>query len=96
MLAIGRLEGKEEVVKGEVEIELVEDDLPKELVEERELGDRAVVLEVVWVKVVLLEERTNNGGLENVRVVRCCWLLYSMADRMCARQHSERREKTTL
>ena len=66
MLAIGRLEGEEEVIRGEVEVELVEDNLLKELGEEREIGDRAVVLEIIWVKALLLEERTNDGGLENV------------------------------
>ena len=50
-----------------MEVELVEDNLLKELGEKGEIGDRAVVLEVIWVKVVLLEERTNDGGLENVR-----------------------------
>ena len=65
MLAIGRLEGEEGVIRGEVEVELVEDNL-KGLGEERYIGERAVVLEVVWVKVVLFEERTNDGGLENV------------------------------
>ena len=64
MLAIGSLEGEEKVIRGNVEIELVED---KELGEERETGDRAVVFEVVWVKFVFLEERTNDGRLENVR-----------------------------
>jgi hypothetical protein len=67
VLAIGRLEGKEEVVRGEVEIELVEDNLLEELGKEREIGDRAVVFEVVGIKVVFLEERTDYGGLENVR-----------------------------
>ena len=60
MLAIGRLEGEEE-------IELVEDNLLKELGEEREIGDRAVVFEVIWVKIVFFEERTDNGGLKTVR-----------------------------
>ena len=35
MLAIGRLEGEEEIVRGKVEIELVEDNLLKMLGEER-------------------------------------------------------------
>jgi hypothetical protein len=43
VLSIGRLEGKEEVVRGEVMIELVEDNLLEELGKEREIGDRAVV-----------------------------------------------------
>jgi hypothetical protein len=67
VLSIGRLEGKKEVVGGEVEIELVENNLLKELGKEREIGDRAVVFELIWVKVVFFEERTNNGGFEDVR-----------------------------
>ena len=47
MLAIGRLEGEEEVIRGEVEVELVEDNLLKELGEEREIRDRAVVFGVI-------------------------------------------------
>ena len=67
MLAIGRLEREEEIVRGEVKIELVEDNLLKKLGEERKIRDRMVVFEVVWVKVVFLEERTNYNRLENVR-----------------------------
>ena len=37
------MEREEEVVRGKVEIELVEDNLLKELREEREIGDRTVV-----------------------------------------------------
>jgi hypothetical protein len=67
VLPIGRLEWKEEVVRGEVEVELVEDNLLKKLRKEREIGDGAIVFEIVWVEVVFLEKRTNYGGLENVR-----------------------------
>ena len=67
MLAIGRLEGEEEVIRGEVEVELVEDNLLKEFGEKREIRDRVVGFEVLWVKVVFFEERMNDGGLENAR-----------------------------
>ena len=56
MLAIGRLVGEKEIVKGEVEIELVEDNLLKELGEEREFGNRVLVFlgGVIWVKILFL------------------------------------------
>jgi hypothetical protein len=67
MLAIGRLEGIEEIVGGEVKVELIENDFFKELGQEREIGNRTIVFEVVWVEVVFFQERADESRLESVR-----------------------------
>ena len=44
-------------------VQLVQDYAFKEFGDEREIRNRVVVFEVVWVEVKFLEERTNDGGL---------------------------------
>jgi hypothetical protein len=72
MFAVGRLKGAVEIVGGEVVIELVEDNLLKKLGEERQVRDRAIVFEVVWVEVVFFEERADKSRFENVGNSACC------------------------
>ena len=66
MFAIGRLERTEKIVGGKMEVELVENNLLKELGQEREIRDGSVVFEFIWIKVVFFEERTDDGRLENI------------------------------
>ena len=46
--------------------ELLKDDFLENLGNERKVRDRAIVYQVIWVKVVLFQERTNNSCL------KCC------------------------
>jgi len=49
-----------------MEVELVENNLLKELGQEREIRDGSVVFKFVWIKVVFFEERTDDGRLEDI------------------------------
>lgn len=67
VFAIGRLERTEKIVGGKMEVELVENNLLKELGQEREIRDGSVVFKFVWIKVVFFEERTDDGRFEDIR-----------------------------
>ena len=67
VFAVGRLEGTEEVVGGEMEVDLVEDNLLEEFGQEGEVRDRPIVFQLVWVEVVFLEEGSDDSGFEDVR-----------------------------
>jgi hypothetical protein len=67
VFAVGGLERTEEVVGGEVKVELVEDNLLKEFGQEGEIGYRPVVFQLVWVEVVFLEKRSDDSRFEDVR-----------------------------
>ena len=41
--------------------ELLKDDFLEKLGNERKVRDRAIVFQVIWVKVVLFQERKNNS-----------------------------------
>ena len=66
VFAISRLERTERIVGGKMEVELVENNLLKELGQEEEIGDGSVVFQFIWIKVVFFEERTDNGRLEDI------------------------------
>ena len=45
-------------------VELLKDNFLKKLGNERKVRDRAIVFQVIWVKVVLFQERTKNSCLK--------------------------------
>ena len=61
---VGRLERMKEVVIWQVVAELLKDNFLKKLGNERKVRDRAIVFQVIWVKVILFQERTNNSCLK--------------------------------
>ena len=67
VFAIGRLERTEKIVGGKMDVELVENNLLKQLGQEGEIGDGSVVFEFIWIKVVFFEERTDDGRFEDIR-----------------------------
>ena len=64
--AVGILERMKEAVVWQVVVELLKDSFLKKLGNEWKVRDRAIVFQVIWVKVVLFQERTNNSCL------KCC------------------------
>ena len=63
--AVGRLQRMKEVVISQLVVEILKDNFLKKLGNERKVRDRAIVFQVIWVKVVLFQDRTNNSCLKS-------------------------------
>ena len=69
--AVGRLQRMKEVVISQLVDEVLKDDFLKKLGNERKVTDRAIVFQVIWVKVVPFQERTNNSCGKGTCVQGC-------------------------
>jgi len=63
--ALGRLQRMKEVVISQLVVEVLKDNFLKKLGNERKVRDRAIVFQVIWVKVVLFWVRMNNSCLKS-------------------------------